>query len=102
METYHVTESKVDLGELFYTGDKEEDDSTVSGCIFLAYRVVTQKSLEYFLTNRSRLLEDYDPAFGVEAAPGYVYTGDEFFKYFSSTVLNVSLNSWMTLTVLDS
>ena len=52
----------------------------MSGCISLAYRSVTQKSLDFFLKNKENLFGKHDIKFGIDAQPGFSYTGDQHYK----------------------
>ena len=78
MTTYHPMESKVDINSLFYSRDLETGQ--MSGCISLAYRSVTQKSLDFFLKNKENLFGKHDIKFGIDAQPGFSYTGDQHYK----------------------
>merc|ERR1719273_2138116 len=80
MERYHRLEARADIIDLFYTYSREEDDSSGSGCIPLAYRAVTQKGLQFFLDNRSKLFSRHDIKFGTNVENGYSYTGDEHYR----------------------
>ena len=49
----------------------------MSGCISLAYRAVTQKSLEFFKVNRETLFGKHDIRFGIDTPSDFSYTGDQ-------------------------
>ena len=53
----------------------------MSGCISLAYRAVTQKNVDFFVSNRQKLFGVYDTKFGVVTDPGFSYTGDEHYRW---------------------
>jgi hypothetical protein len=55
----------------------------MSGCISLAYRAVTQKSLDFFVTNRQKLFTVHDTKFGVDMEPKFSYTGNEHYRLVS-------------------
>ena len=52
----------------------------MSGCISLAYRAVSQKSLEFFLNNKDTLFGGYDVKFGIDPPSGFTYTGDQHYR----------------------
>ena len=83
MSTYHPLESKVDINDLFYSRDMETGQ--MSGCISLAYRAISQKSLEFFLNNKDTLFGVHDIKFGIDPPSGFTYTGDQHYRY----VINV-------------
>ena len=79
MSTYHPLESKVDINDLFYSRDMETGQ--MSGCISLAYRAISQKSLEFFLNNKDTLFGVHDIKFGIDPPSGFTYTGDQHYRY---------------------
>ena len=79
MSSYHVHESAVDLTDIFYGDDVE---SQLSGCISLAFRAVTQKSLKFFVDNKEELFTGHDVTFGTEkdGENRKPYIGDQHYK----------------------
>ena len=75
--TYHETESKFDITEIFY-GDDE--DTQLSGCISLAYRALTQRGLQFFKDNREKLFTDHDALYGTNVSNDFRYEGDEHYR----------------------
>ena len=80
METYHPMESQVDVNQLFYSDESENGQQQMSGCISLAYRAVTQKNLDFFLSHKETLFGKHDIKFGIDNVPGFSYTGDQHYK----------------------
>ena len=63
LSSYHIHETAVDVSDIFYGDDVE---SQLSGCISLAYRAITQRSLDFFLENKETLFTEHDIQFGTE------------------------------------
>ena len=61
----------------------------------LAYRAITQKSLEYFLKNETDLFCEHDPKYGLKLKEGEnVYgEGDLYKAYFNLVTLDDKVNS---------
>lgn len=78
MASYHPVESRLDINNLFYNHDLETGQ--MSGCISLAYRAITQKSLDFFKANKSQLFGSHDIKFGIDIQPGFTYEGHQHYK----------------------
>jgi len=62
MDTYHKVEAKINMPKLFQKKDGGYEE--LSGCIFMAYRAITQKPLEFFIDTLN--YDEVEDEFGVE------------------------------------
>ena len=61
-KTYHQLEAKINFAKFFQK--KDEGYEEMSGLIFLAYRAVTQKPLDFFLNDQK--FNEVNEKFGAE------------------------------------
>jgi len=52
----------------------------MSGCISLAYRAVTQRTVKFFIENENRLFSHHDIKFGIQPSLDYSYVDDEHYR----------------------
>jgi hypothetical protein len=55
-------------------------ESQLSGCISLAYRAVTQKSLDFFKAKKKDLFQNHDIKFATDVEKGFAYSGEQHYR----------------------